>query len=86
MKQKLLVKLFGSKSDRDYKKNLPVIEEVNRIAETFQGFAEPEFAAGNLGPDQLRAVFQDLWVRYRQVWPKHWRAAGNRSPEFPRDG
>lgn len=45
MKQQLLVKLFGSKSGRDYKKNLPVIEEVNRIAETFQGFSEPEFAA-----------------------------------------
>jgi len=49
MKQKLLVKLFGSKTDRDYKKNLPVIEDVNRIAETFQGFAEPEFCRQDRG-------------------------------------
>ena len=62
------------------------VEWLQWLSGTVDEQAEPEFAAGNLGPDQLTAVFQDLWVRYRQVWPKHWRAAGNRSPEFPREG
>ena len=45
MKEKLLVKIFGSKSGRDFKKNLPTIQEVNRIAETFHGLSEADFAA-----------------------------------------
>jgi preprotein translocase subunit SecA len=45
MKQKLLVKIFGSKSDRDFKKNLATIQEVNRIAETFHGLSEADFPA-----------------------------------------
>lgn len=47
---------------------------------------EPEFVGGTAGPVQLAAVFEDLWSRYRRVWRRHWRAAGNRPPEFPHDG
>lgn len=44
---------------------------------------EAEFAGGDLGPVKPAAMFEELWVRYRRVWPQHWRAAGNRAPEMP---
>jgi len=44
---------------------------------------EAEFAGSDLGPVKPAAMFEDLWVRYRRVWPHHWRAAGNRAPEMP---
>jgi hypothetical protein len=62
------------------------IEWLQWLSGTVDEQVEPEFGGGGLGDGQLSAIFEDLWVRYRQVWPRHWRAAGNRSPEFPSDG
>ena len=44
---------------------------------------EPAFAGRDTGTAKTLAVFEDLWRRYRRLWPDHWRAAGNRGPEFP---
>jgi hypothetical protein len=46
---------------------------------------EAEFGGRDQAPPLTEAVFEDLWRRYRRVWPLHWTAAGNRAPER-RDG
>jgi preprotein translocase subunit SecA len=45
MKKNLLIRIFGSKSDRDFKRTQPVIDEINRLAESFYGFGPADFAA-----------------------------------------
>jgi preprotein translocase subunit SecA len=45
MKKSLLFKIFGSKSERDFKKSVPALEEINRIAESFYGLCEAGFLA-----------------------------------------
>jgi len=44
---------------------------------------EPEFAGGADDGGQSVALFEDLWGRYRRMWPENWRAAGNRAPVTP---
>jgi preprotein translocase subunit SecA len=43
MKKGFLKKLFGSKSDRDYKRHGSALAEVNRFAEEYQSFTESDF-------------------------------------------
>lgn len=43
----------------------------------------PEFSGDGGGTEKSIAMFEDLWGRYRRVWPGQWRAAGNRGPETP---
>lgn len=43
MKTGFLKKLFGTKSDRDYRKQLPVIEAINGHAESYYSFGENDF-------------------------------------------
>ncbi len=45
MKKNFLTKMFGSKSERDFKKYRPMLEEVNRFAESFDGLSEDDFPA-----------------------------------------
>jgi hypothetical protein len=46
---------------------------------------EVEFGGRDQDPVRTEAIFEDLWRRYRHIWPGHWTAAGNRAPER-RDG
>ena len=43
MKKGFLKKLFGSKSDRDFKKHSSTLQEVNRFAEEYHSFTESDF-------------------------------------------
>ncbi|MEJ2722074.1 MAG: preprotein translocase subunit SecA, partial [bacterium] len=43
MKKGLLRKIFGSKSERDFKKHRDTLVEVNRFAEQYTGFGESDF-------------------------------------------
>jgi hypothetical protein len=46
---------------------------------------EAEFGGRDQPPPLTEALFEDLWRRYRRIWPMHWTAAGNQAPER-RDG
>ena len=53
----LLTKIFGSKHERDVKKTLPIVEEINRIYETYH----------NLSDEELRGKTDEFRKRIREA-------------------
>jgi len=84
---KFLEKIFKPKSARDYNKHLPVIAEVNRLAEEFSGFGEADFRAkteefksrlkdGETTGDIRSEAFALVKAACAQLVDKTWDVAG----------